>query len=104
MKLLIITAVKECSKSVEKILKEASVSVFSVTDTMGVKNSPDDYLLDDWFGSDDGNKYDSVFIFSFCKDEAANYALSLIDAFNAKESENEFPIRAFIVPVENSTK
>lgn len=104
MKLLIITAVKECSKSIEKILKDVSVSIFSVTDTIGVKNSPDEYLLDDWFGSDDGNKYDSVFIFSFCNNEAANHALSLIDDFNAKEKENQFPIRAFIVPVENSTK
>lgn len=104
MKLLIITAVKECSQAVEKILKEASVSIFSVTDTMGVKNSPDEYLLDDWFGSDDGNKYDSVFIFSFCSNEAANNALSLIDAFNTQESNNAFPIRAFIVPVENTTK
>ena len=104
MKLLIVTAVKECSKSVEKILKEASVSIFSITNTMGVKNNPDENLMDDWFGSDDGNKYDSVVIFSFCNNEAANHALSLIDAFNAKETENAFPIRAFIVPVENSTK
>lgn len=104
MKLLIVTAVKELSKSVEKILKEAPVSIFSVTDTLGVKNSLDEYLLDDWFGSDDGNKYDSVFIFSFCSNEVANTVLRLIDEFNAADSNNEFPIRAFIVPVENSTK
>lgn len=104
MKLLIVTAVKELSKSVEKMLKDASISIFSVTDTLGVKNSPDDYLLDDWFGSDDGNKYDSVFIFSFCSDEAANRVLGLLDEFNGAESNKEFPIRAFIVPVENSTK
>jgi hypothetical protein len=104
MKLLIITAVKEYSKSVEKILKDASVSVFSVTDTIGVKNSPDDYLLDDWFGSDDGNKYDSVFIFSFCSASAADKAIDLIELYNAQSEDNQFPIRAFLVPVEKSTK
>jgi hypothetical protein len=104
MKLLIITAVKEYSKSVEKILKEASVTVFSVTDTIGVKNNPDDYLLDDWFGSDDGNKYDSVFIFSFCSASAADKAIDLIELYNAQSEDNQFPIRAFLVPVEKSTK
>lgn len=104
MKLLIITAVKEYSKSVEKILKDASVSVFSVTDTIGMKNSPDDYLLDDWFGSDDGNKYDAVFIFSFCTTSAADKAIELIELFNTQSEDSQFPIRAFVVPVEKSTK
>lgn len=100
MKLLIVTAIKEDTEKVGAILKKVSIPVFSITDTIGVKNSIDTGLLEDWFSRGVG-KFDSVFIFCFTTEEYSNAALKEIETYNKQQS-SDFPIRAFVLSVEKS--
>ena len=100
MKLLIVAAIKEDTEIVSTILKNASIPVFSVTDTMGVKNTIDTDLLDDWFSRGTG-KFDSVFIFCFTTEANTEKALREIERYNQEQVSN-FPIRAFVLAVEKS--
>jgi hypothetical protein len=98
MKLLVVTAVQECLNDVSKIFNQAKISVFSITDTTGIKASESINLIDNWFASGK-EKFDSAFIFSFTENENAENALQLINEFNASRT-TDFPIRGFIIPVE----
>ena len=100
MKLLIVAAIKEDTEIVSTILKNTSIPVFSVTDTMGVKNTIDTDLLDDWFSRGTG-KFDSVFIFCFTTEANTEKALREIERYNQEQVSN-FPIRAFVLAVEKS--
>lgn len=101
MKLLFVTCLQDFKADVMKIFHEAKVKVFSITETTGVKDEHDTNLLADWFGNKDG-EYDSLILFSFTGSETATEAMRLIKEYNASE-ENNFPIRAFILPVEESS-
>lgn len=100
MKLLIVAAIKEDTEQVSAILKKSSIPVFSVTDTIGIKNTVDTDLLDDWFSRGDG-KFDSVFIFCFTTEQNTETTLKEIDSYNKKQA-SQFPIRAFVLAVEKS--
>jgi hypothetical protein len=100
MKLLIVAAIKEDTENISAILKKASIPVFSVTDTMGVKNTIDSDLLGDWFSRGTG-KFDSVFVFCFTTANNAENALKEIELHNQKKSDG-FPVRAFVLAVEKS--
>ena len=100
MKLLVVAAIKEDTEIVSTILKKASIPVFSVTDTMGIKNGENGEMLDNWF-SRGGGKFDSVFIFCFTTEENTNKALHEIETFNQAQA-SSFPIRAFVLAVEKS--
>jgi hypothetical protein len=100
MKLLIITSIKEYQSKVAEIFKEAGIQVFSVSEIVGFKENPASSLADSWFAGS-GDSYDSMMLFSFTDNEKAQAALSLITAYN-KNTEALFPIRGFILPVEQS--
>ncbi len=101
MKLLIVTSLKEYQKEVTKIFYRANITVFSASETMGFKENHSVNLLDSWFGNGKEH-FDSIFLFSFTVEENANKAMELISAYN-EASKTDFPIRAFIVPVEKSS-
>ncbi|MDD2791701.1 MAG: hypothetical protein PHD73_00875 [Sediminibacterium sp.] len=101
MKLLFVTALKESAEIVAAIFKKADIRVYSATDTIGFKNGSDKYLLDNWFSSGDA-KFDSIFLFSFTGEENADHALTLINQYN-QEFPGDFPIRAFVMPVEKTS-
>jgi hypothetical protein len=100
MKFLVVAAIKEDTDKVSAILKKASIPVFSVTDTMGIKNAVDTDLLTDWFSRGVG-KFDSVFIFCFTTEANTEAALKEIETYNLQQASN-FPIRAFVLAVEKS--
>ena len=100
MKLLVVTSLKEYQKKVAQLLDLASIRLFSVTETIGVKDHQESNLLDNWFSSG-GAQFDSIFLFSFTEAAKADQALPLIKKYNA-ENETGFPIRAFVLPVEKS--
>lgn len=100
MKLLVVAAIKEDTEIVSAILKKASIPVFSVTDTIGIKNGENGEMLDNWFSRGAG-KFDSVFIFCFTTEENTENAFKEIDQYNVAQKSN-FPIRAFVLPVEKS--
>ena len=101
MKLLVVTSLKEYQNKVAQLLDLAKITVFSVTETTGVRDEQESNLLDNWFSSG-SEKSDSVFLFSFTDAAKADQALSLIRKYNAG-NETDFPIRAFVLPVEKST-
>jgi hypothetical protein len=100
MKLFIVTCLKDYQEHVQKIFKEAKISVFSATDIIGYKNQRAPNLLEEWFATGD-EKFDSLMIFSFTDDANAEHGLALIKNYN-EEKKIAFPVRAFIVPVEKS--
>lgn len=99
MKLLIITAIKECQKNIADIFKETGIQVFSVSEIAGFKEGASISLTHSWFGSG-GDAVDSIMLFSFTEKEKAEKALELVKQYNEKE-QAEFPIRGFIVAVES---
>ncbi len=101
MKLLFVTCLSDFKADVMRIFHEAKVRVFSVTETTGVKDEHDINLLDDWFGNKDG-EYDSLILFSFTGAATAATAMKLIKKYNSAQVD-KFPIRAFILPVEESS-
>jgi len=101
MKLLVITSLKEYQKKAAQILGEADIALFSVTETMGVKDYQDSNLLDNWF-STGGEQFDSIFLFSFTDLAKAERVLDLVKKYN-NEHDTGFPIRVFIIPVDKST-
>ena len=101
MKLFIATSIKEDLKAVSSIMEKAGVMIFSVSEIIGHKTEHHDYLPDNWFGKSD-DETDALLFFSFTDNDKANYALHLVKEYNAANKSN-FPIRAFISPVEQSS-
>jgi hypothetical protein len=100
MKLFITTCLKESKADVAKIFKQANINIFSTSHITGHKGSHNENLLEDWFASGD-EQYDSIMLFSFTDDTCAALGLELIKTFNT-QSKPDFPLRAFILPVEAS--
>ena len=100
MKFFIVTCLKEYQEDVTKIFKEANIQVFSATDVIGFKDNHSPNLLAEWFAAGD-EKFDSLLLFSFTTSENAEKGMELIKKYN-NQSETNFPVRAFIVPVEKS--
>jgi hypothetical protein len=98
MKLFIITCLKENFHAVSNLLKQSNIQVFSATDITGFKNNQAVDLSAAWFAAGD-EKFDSMLVFSFTAEENSDLGLIAIKQYNV-ENESDFPIRAFIVPVE----
>jgi hypothetical protein len=101
MKLLIVTSIKEDIQPVTRIFEDAQIPVFSVTETVGHKSEHNDYLLNNWFARSDAET-NALLFFSFTDDTKASVGLELVRKYNLEHPGN-FPIRAFIVPVEKSS-
>jgi len=101
MKYFIVTCLKEYQEDVTKIFKEANIHVFSATDVIGFKDNPAPNLLEEWFAAGD-EKFDSMMLFSFTANENAENGIALIKKYNEQSGTN-FPVRAFIMPVEKSS-
>lgn len=101
MKLLFVSSLKDYQKDVADILHQANIPVFSVTKTVGFRDQPETDLRDNWFSSGP-EEFDSIFVFSFTEEAQANKAMSLIKEYN-KKNDTGFPIRAFIVPVDQTS-
>jgi hypothetical protein len=100
-KLLVITSLKEYLPDISALLRQAQISVFSVSKTTGMKTKDGANLLDDWFGSQSGD-FDSIFLFSFTAEDAARKVLKLVEDYN-HINDTDFPVRAHILPVEQSS-
>ncbi len=101
MKMLALTCIKEDLKAVSGIMEKAEIDVFSVSEIVGHKTTFQDYLPDNWFGKND-DATEALFFFSFTDNEKAVNAIELVKTFN-KENKVNYPIRAFVLPVELSS-
>jgi len=100
MKLFIVACLKDNQADVQHIFKQANISIFSITDVIGFKQNDAVNLLENWFASGD-EQFDSMLLFSFTTSENVDNCMHLIETFN-QNSASQFPIRAFVVPVEKS--
>lgn len=100
MKLLVVTCLKEYLGDVSRIFKQANIDVFSTSEIVGHRDGTPLNLLEDWFASGD-EEVDSMMIFTFTPTANAEHGIALIKAYNETLKEN-FPIRAFVMPVEKS--
>ena len=101
MKLLIVTCLTDYGDKVVEMLTQVGIPVFSKTETTEFKETQHTNLIDNWYGGDNDN-YNSIFFFSFTDQ---NKAESMLEAINLRNIEKNklFPIRGFIMPVENFT-
>lgn len=102
MKLILITSIKEDLQAVTHILEKAGISVFSVSPIVGHKTEQHNYLINNWFFGKNDSATDALVFFSFTNDEAAQKALALTKMHNVDQPSN-FPVRAFLLPVEDSS-
>lgn len=100
MKLFIVACLKDNEVDVQQIFKKANINVFSSTDVKGFKQNDSVNILENWFASEE-ETFDSMFVLSFTTSENTENGLELIKAYNNK-NDSQFPIRAFVVPVEKS--
>ena len=74
---------------------------FSSLDVTGSKDMNGIDISDDWFASGDAD-FDSMVQFSFTSAENAQHAMELVKEYNSRKESN-YPIRAFVLAVENSS-
>ncbi len=103
MKLLIVTAIRECYKTVDAIFDRNNIKKYSLTDIYGVGNNDTPDYPGNWFGnvSMKDDFFDSVMMFCFTDDDTARKTLADLKAHNETEKP-QFPLRGLILPVEES--
>ena len=83
MKLLIITAVAEFEKEVKQILKKAQVKTFSYREVTSYRDTSEDAIESNWFGTE-MNENESIMFYAFVEKENVDMVCSAITEFNAK--------------------
>lgn len=101
MKLFVAVCLAEYQEEVSKLFREARINLFSASSVVGYKDNHASNPLEEWFASGD-EAFDSVMLFSFTSAENAEAAIGLIRAYNERQGK-DFPVRAFILPVEKSS-
>ena len=84
MKLVVITAIAEFDKEVKKMLKEAKVLSYSYRDVKGYRDSTEDAVETNWFGSE-MNETESIVFFAFVEKQNIDTLFDLVEKFNSKQ-------------------
>ncbi len=84
MKLLLITAVAEFENEVKQILKKAQVKTFSYREVTGYRNTSEDAIESNWFGSE-MNENESIMFYAFVPKENVDMVFSAISEFNSNQ-------------------
>lgn len=84
MKLVVITAIAEFDKEVKKMLKEAKVLSYSYRDVKGYRDSTEDAVETNWFGSE-MNETESIVFFAFVEKQNVDTLFDLVGKFNSKQ-------------------
>jgi nitrogen regulatory protein PII len=101
MKLLIVLSIKDYQERVARLLHDAGVKRFSVTDITGYRKREENL---GWFAAASSSaKTNSVMLFSFLAQETAEKAIASISGCNV-ETDNPFPVHAFMLDVESFSK
>ncbi|WP_367916491.1 hypothetical protein [Leadbetterella sp. DM7] len=103
MKLLIVTAIRECYKTADAVFDRNGIKKYSLVNVNGVGNNEMPDYTGNWFGhtSMKDEFFDSVMMFCFTDDDTARKTLADLKAYN-ETSQPEFPVRALILPVEEN--
>lgn len=100
MKLLLITAVAEFGKEVKQILKKANVNTYSYKDVVGYRNTSEDTLETNWFGTE-MNENESLLFYIFLEKEKLDLVLYAVAEFN-KNQETLSHIHSAVLNIEKS--
>ena len=84
MKLVVITAIAEFDKEVKKMLKEAKVLSYSYRDVKGYRDSTEDAVETNWFGSE-MNETEAILFFAFVAKENVDKLFELVNEFNKEQ-------------------
>lgn len=98
MKLLIVTAVKAFEKNVRMILEENGVLSFSYAPVTGYRDSTQDSMSKNWFGTE-MNKVDSLLFFAFVPEEVSETVFEKIEQHN-ENCTQESRIHISVLPIE----
>ena len=100
MKLLLITAVTEFENEVKQILKKAQVKTFSYREVTGYRNTSEDAIESNWFGTE-MNENVSILFYAFVPKENVDLVFSLIAEFNSQQ-ETLSHIHSAVLNIEKS--
>ena len=100
MKLLLITAVSEFEKEVKQILKKSQVKTFSFREVTGYRNTSEDAIESNWFGSE-MNENESIMFYAFVPKENVDMVFSAISEFNSNQ-ETLSQIHSVILNIEKT--
>lgn len=99
MKLMIVTAIKECRKDIAEIFVKNGVEIYSVTEIYGIHNREELSYFESWFGRNWEETHESIMLFSFVKEDTAAHTLKAIQQYNEYKN-GQFPVKAVVTPVE----
>lgn len=100
MKLLLITAVAEFENEVKQILNKAQVKTFSYREVTGYRNTSEDAIESNWFGTE-RNENDSMMFYAFVEKENVEEVFNAIEIFNSKQ-ETLSHIHSAVLNIEKS--
>lgn len=100
MKLLLITAIAEFGKEVKQILKNAQVKNYSYQEVVGYRNTTQDALNSNWFGTE-MNENESLMFYAFVEKENVDLVFDAVIEFNSKQ-ESQSHIHTTILNIEKS--
>lgn len=100
MKLLLITAVTEFENEVKQILKKAQVKTFSYRDVSCYRNTSEDAIESNWFGTE-MNESESILFYAFIPKENVDLVFDLITEFNSQQ-ETLSHIHSAVINIEKS--
>jgi hypothetical protein len=100
MKLLIITAITDFAKDVKQILKNAQVHSYSYKEVNGFKNTNENSLQTNWFGSD-AHENESILFYAFIPKLNVDIVIDAANDFNSKQ-ETQSHIHVAIINIEKS--
>ncbi|MDP5000612.1 MAG: hypothetical protein NWQ14_10295 [Flavobacterium sp.] len=84
MKLVVITAIAEFEKDVKKMLKNAKVLSYSYRDVKGYRDSTEEAIETNWFGSE-MNETESVVFYAFVLQQNLDILFDEVKEFNNKQ-------------------
>ncbi len=100
MKLLLITAVSEFENEVKQILNKAQVKTFSYREVTGYRNTSEDAIESNWFGTE-RNENESIMFYAFVEKENVDAVFNAIGIFNSKQ-ETLSHIHSAVLNIEKS--
>jgi len=100
MKLLLITAVSEFENEVKQILKKAQVKTFFYREVSCYKNTSEDAIESNWFGSE-MNENESILFYAFVPKQNVDLVFTFITVFNGQQ-ETLSHIHSAVLNIEKS--
>ena len=102
MKLLLITAVAEFGNEVKQILKTSNVNTYSYKEVKGYRNTSEDALGSNWFGTE-MNENESILFYAFVQKQNVDIVFDAVNEFNNKQ-ETVSHIHVAVLNIEKSNE